>query len=105
MEGGEVEVIIGWVLAHRGIEGNERADGIAKEATDAEKDTGFKVPASDWRGVMRETIWRRYQARIQQEGSHKGIKYFQDCHDKNRRKPWFARISLERGLVNMINRL
>lgn len=91
--------------AHRGIVGNERADGIAKEATGMEKEVGFKVPAKDWRGVTRETVWKGYQTRIEREGSHKGVKFFQCCHDGNKRKPWFARISLERGLVNMINRL
>lgn len=66
--GGEVKVIIGWVSAHRGIVGNERADGIAKEATDMEKKVGFKVPAKDWRGVTRETVWKGYQMRIEREG-------------------------------------
>lgn len=34
----EIKVVIGWVPPHRGITGNEKADGIAKDATTEEKD-------------------------------------------------------------------
>lgn len=72
---GEVKVVIGWVPSHRGIEGNEKADGIAKGATEEARDARFKVPARDWRSVMKEAVWKRYQARIERKGNLKGIKY------------------------------
>lgn len=94
----DVKVVLGWVLAHRGIKGNEEADGIAKNATTEEKDANFKVPARDWRIVSKEKIWRRSQASLEREGLHKGVKYFRNNYSEERRKSWFAKVSLERGL-------
>lgn len=41
--GNEVKVVVGWVPGHNGVQGNEDADGIAKEATIGEKDSRFPL--------------------------------------------------------------
>lgn len=41
---------------HSGIEGNEDADGMAKEATRECKDERIKVPIGDWRSLNKEEM-------------------------------------------------
>lgn len=43
----KVKVVIGWILGHDGIRGNEIADGLAKEAMNEEKDERIKIPHVD----------------------------------------------------------
>lgn len=38
-------------------------------------------------------------------GTYKGVKYFSPLYFKEKKKPWFGRINLGKGLLNMINRL
>lgn len=85
--------------------GNEDADGIAKEATMEAKDERIKVSVRDWRSLVKEVMWQKTKSMIEREGAYKGVKYFSSRYSKDKRKPWFARINLPRGLVNMVNTL
>lgn len=50
-------------------------------------------------------MWERTKERIEAEGRYKGTKYFNEYYGKEKKKPWFNKINLPRGLVCMINRL
>lgn len=89
-EGRKVRIVISWVPGHRGITGNEDADGIAKGATLEEKDSRIKIPPTKWR-ILKEEMWQLTQDRIQAEGIYKGAKYFSTCYDREKKKamvPW-----------------
>lgn len=71
---------------HKGIIGNEDADGIAKGATMEEKDTRIKVPPQYWRSLKMEEMWKRTQERIEKEGKVKGSLYFNRFYEKEKKK-------------------
>lgn len=44
------------IIGHKGIQGNEDADGITKGTTKEEKDERIKVPYKDWRSIKKEEM-------------------------------------------------
>lgn len=83
----KVKVVIGWILGHDGIRGNEIADGLAKEAINEEKDERIKIPHVDWKIVQKVIMEERTKTKIEAEGRYKGIKYFKECYNKDTNKP------------------
>lgn len=78
IEGRDKKVGIGWIPGHMGILANERADGIAKNATNkSPKEEYNKLPYSDWKGVHRSEIKSRTKSRNEIEGNYKGREYFE----------------------------
>ncbi|XP_076301696.1 uncharacterized protein LOC143219708 [Lasioglossum baleicum] len=53
-------VLFAWIPAHMGIEGNERADQIAKERTEYEHDEDIKIPISDIINRTKDKKWQNY---------------------------------------------
>lgn len=47
----------------------------------------------------------RTRIRIEEERKFKGTKYFNIFYDRDKRKPWFDKMNLDRRLVSTINRL
>lgn len=43
--------------------------------------------------------------RTEEEEKYKGIKFFNNFYDKDKRKPWFDGLNLERRLVSTVNLL
>lgn len=101
----EASVVVGWVPGHISVQGNEDADGIAKEAAKEEKEERIKVPISDWRSVQKDIMWTKTRTRIEEEGQFKGSKYFMRFYQAERTKQWFNGLKLGRKLINMVNRL
>ena len=57
------EVVFCWIPSHIGISGNERADELAKVATEIEPSLSFKVPSLDFRSSINKFVIETWQSR------------------------------------------
>lgn len=99
-------IVVAWIPG-KGIQGNEDADDIAKEATLDEElmDIRVKVPLGDWKCIIEEREWDRTTEQVERTGRVKGRTYFQNMFRKEKRKPWFHGLEEERGFVTTVNRM
>jgi len=85
-------VVLIWCPAHVGIPGNERADGLAKEALSLDTIADFPVPASDLKYCIKKFIQSKWQQRWDTQINNKlhfikpNIGPWQPCQRESRRE-------------------
>lgn len=80
-------ILLLWIPAHKGIQRNEIADRLAKEATEEEDDKGTEVPIAEFKKTFIAETWIMTQNTIVQESRIKGKEYFQNYYDVKKKKP------------------
>jgi ribonuclease HI len=66
------QVRIHWIPAHRGIIGNEKADGLAKHSIRHGRDSRIRIPAEDMKSIWRRKSTEESQLWHQEVGRVRG---------------------------------
>ncbi|XP_046143416.1 uncharacterized protein LOC123988222 [Osmia bicornis bicornis] len=96
-----------WIPSHVGIEGNERADIIAGDATYGEETYEHGIVEKDAMNYIMNSAWVRNYDRAKRKGDFKGIKYFRmEKNNVGSKKPWFDGINgIARGDLVKLSRI
>ena len=93
-----------WLPSHRGIEGNEMADTLAKNGTKKNYPNFSKIPFTDFYEKIQKLTYASTERQLTSQGQIKGKKYFNMSYNKSR-KPWFHNKKLKRETIVTINRI
>ncbi|XP_018406282.1 PREDICTED: uncharacterized protein LOC108771265, partial [Cyphomyrmex costatus] len=102
---GRKVIIFFWTPSHKGIRGNEIADGLANSVAGSGSSMEcLPVPFTDARKSARDRIKRNFEGWLKDAARYKGIKHAELYQDSSLR-PWFYSKSLEREEIVLINRI
>ncbi|XP_058805042.1 uncharacterized protein LOC131672100 [Phymastichus coffea] len=93
-----------WIPSHRGIEGNEIADSVAKAATECELTDAGEVPFTDCFESFKLTCKNQTKEVIINQASSTGKNFFKNFY-KEAKSPWFSKFKLKRELIVTVNRI
>ena len=91
-----------WIPAHFGIEGNEQADILAKQATNHDSEIKH-LPYTDFFENFKKQAFEKTKKLVKNQGLIKGTNYFKYFYSEQKH-PWFNNLKVTRVIVT-INRL
>ena len=101
-KGKEIQIV--WIPGHKpGLQGNDIADKMAKEASRREPDHCCKIPFTDLKGHYKNKSKENTISFITENSEDKGTNYFTYYFDL-KSKPWYYNKHLPREITSTINR-
>ncbi len=103
-----ISVIFIWVPAHKGVEGNEKADRLAKEAVTSEMvELDIKLSRSEIKSIIKDKINRMWQERWDKEvkgrhlyNIHKEVTASKISGLERQEETWFSRLRMGHTSLN-----
>lgn len=99
-----LDVHLVWIPAHRGILGNEKADDLAKSASNHGRHLKYSIPYTDLYQLAAESAYKRSTQAWFKASWSKGTHYFQHYY-KESRQPWFIKLKAQRRDIVTISRI
>jgi len=93
------EFYLFWVLAHKGIYGNEKADSLAKLASTLGFKSNFKVPFSDLYSEIKESLDKSFKSYLK---VNLHISFYQNVNSNHL---WYHNKPFNRNEIVLINRI
>lgn len=93
-----------WIPSHKkGLQGNDLADSLAKEASRLVPDQCCKIPFTDLKGLYKSKSKENTCSAIIENSKVKGSMYFTYYYN-HESKPWYFNKPLPRKIITIINR-
>ncbi|KAL7289073.1 hypothetical protein TKK_0017024 [Trichogramma kaykai] len=96
---------LAWIPSHIGICGNERADALARAATEIDPGAYPQVAFSDLVALFKRTAAENTTAASLREAKVKGVRFFASFHNSSRTTSWFRDKALDRFHIVTVNRM
>jgi ribonuclease HI len=97
-------IIIKWIPAHVGIDGNERADELAKSGTTSGELSNYKLQLRDAYTILERENQQRWREAFTTKSEEKGKDYFSIVNQLEE-TPWYNNIKLTSRATRTINRV
>jgi hypothetical protein len=101
---GETKAMVHWVPSHVGLDGNERADELARKGLESKETVNNDVMVKDAIGRLRKNMLEKTDQWYKRGLEHKGKTFgdFQGCFGTT---PWFRQVRMSGVQTRMANRL
>lgn len=99
-----MDVKLVWIPSHVGIQDNESADRLAREAIRTGRDTQYGIPTSEVSNVWKLNMYEDMFKWVKEEATRRGAWYCNNFLNESR-YTWFNKFNISRRTVTTINRL
>jgi len=96
------ELHIFWIPVHKGIQGNEIADSLAKKALTHGFKPNFKIPYSNLFSEIKESLNKSFTSYLNDTAQLKGVIHASLYQNVNSRFPWYYDKPLNRKIILII---